>query len=306
MSTQIDRAFVQTYHANIDLAYQQMESRLAPYCRVEQQHAEFDYYDRIGSTDPVEVLTRHGDTPWVETTHDRRRVSLRSFDWNDFIDRPDRMRMLADPTSPYTRNAIAGFKRRMDDSVIEAAFGTAYTGKIGATSTTFLAANIIPYDLTEGTGAAGGTSANLTVAKLRRARFLLDSAEADNDGQLKVLICGPSQLESLLATLAVTSSDYNTVKALVNGEIDTFMGFKFIRSNRLPVASNIRDCLAFVSGTILLAKGAEITVRVDERADKRYSTQVYVSASFGAVRMWEETIVKIRCDETVLGGAAFP
>ena len=105
MSFQIDKAFVQTYKSNIEVQFQQMGSRLRPLVRQESHNAEFDFYDRIGPTYAVEILNRHSDTPLVETTHDRRRISLRDYDWADLIDRQDKLKMLADPTSPYTVNS---------------------------------------------------------------------------------------------------------------------------------------------------------------------------------------------------------
>ena len=95
----------------------------------------------------------------------------------------------------------------------------------------------------------------------------------------------------------MTSSDFNTVKALAQGDLNTFLGFNFIVSNRLAVASQIRDCIAFVSDGIGLAVGKDSTARIDERADKGYATQVYYSAAFGATRMEEEKVVKIQAYE---------
>ena len=68
-------------------------------------------------------------------------------------------------------------------------------------------------------------------------------------------------------------------------------------SNRLSVASSIRDCIAFVNDGIALAVGKDVTARIDERADKGYATQVYYSAAFGATRMEEEKVVKIQAYE---------
>jgi hypothetical protein len=204
--------------------------------------------------------------------------------------------MLADPTSSYVTNAVMALGRKMDDIIIEAAFGTAYTGKTGSTTVTFPAASEIAVNYVE---SGGAVNSNLTIGKLRRARYLLDKEEAANEGEADLfLACDPSQIQSLLRTTEVTSSDYNTVKALVAGEIDTFMGFKFIRTNRLTVASNVRDCIAWERQGLLLATGLEINVDVGPRRDKRNSIQVYVCASFGSTRMWEEKVLRIKCDET--------
>ena len=75
-------------------------------------------------------------------------------------------------------------------------------------------------------------------------------------------------------------------KALVQGDINTFVGFEFIVSNRLKVdGTPSRLCYAFAQDGIKLAIGKDIMARIDERSDKSYSTQVYYCATFGATRM---------------------
>lgn len=293
----MDTALVQAYRANIEIKFQQMGSRLRPTVRNEPIAAEFEFFDRIGAVDAIEVTNRHSDTPLVSTPHDRRRVGLRDFDWADLIDNRDKLRMLADPTSAYVTNAVMAMGRAMDDVVIGAAFGTAYTGKTGSTTVTFPAASEIAVNYVEAGTAA---NSNLTIGKLRRARYLLDKAEAttEQEGDLYIVV-DPSQIQSLLRTTEVTNADYNTIKALVAGQIDTFMGFKFIKSNRLTVASSIRECICYERQGLLLAVAQDIKVDVGPRRDKRNSIQVYVCASFNATRMWEEKVIRIKCDETV-------
>ena len=88
------------------------------------------------------------------------------------------------------------------------------------------------------------------------------------------------------------------MKALVNGEIDTFMGFKFVMSNRLSKTSTKRKVLAYAQDGMKLALGMDINARIDERSDKGYATQVYVCQSIGATRMEEAKAVSIECVET--------
>lgn len=296
MSTQIDKALVQTYRSNIEVQFQQKGSRLRGTVRVETQNAEFDFYDRIGPVEAQKVTTRHGDTPLNETPHDRRRVALEDYDWADLIDKKDKLRMLADPTSAYTQNAVYALGRAQDRSIIAAATGTAYTGKTGATAVTFPAASEVAVNYVEAGSAA---NSNLTIGKLRRIRFLLESKEAIEDGEMVTAVVTASQIQSLLRTTEVTSADYNTVKALVAGTVDTFMGFKFVRTELLVTASSIRDCLFYPMSGITLAVGQDIQVEVDRLPGKRYSVQVYVCGNFGASRMWEEKVIRCKCDETV-------
>ena len=136
----------------------------------------------------------------------------------------------------------------------------------------------------------------LTLAKLRSAKEKLDSGNVSPDIP-RFMVIGPKQLSDLLNVTNVTSSDYNSVKALVQGEIDTFMGFKFITSNRLSIASSKRKCLAYAQDGIKLALGQDLMTRIDERSDKGYATQVYVCQSIGATRMEEAKVVSIEAHE---------
>lgn len=295
MSFQVDTALVNAYKGNVELQFQQRGSRLRQTVRNESQNAEFDFYDRIGTTEAVEILTRHGDTPLISTPHDRRRVSTRDFDWADMIDRKDKIRMLSDPTSAYALNAGYALGRKADKVIIEAATGTAYTGKTGSTTVTFPATSEVAVDYVEAGGAA---NSNLTIGKLRRAQFLMESAEAVEPGEERYFVASASQKQALLRSTEVTSSEYNTVKALVNGEVNTYLGFTFVWLELLTKAANIRDCLAYTRQGLLFASADEITVDVGPRRDKRNSVQVYVSGSFGATRMWEGRVLRIKCDET--------
>lgn len=295
MSFQVDTALVQTYKSNIEIKFQQRGSRLRPHVRVEPTNAEFDFYDRITQTSAVEVTTRHGDTPLISTPHDRRRVGLRDFDWADLIDRRDRIRMLADPTSSYTINAVYALGRRVDEVIISAAFGNAFSGKTGATTVAFPASQEIAANFVESGAPA---ASNLTIGKLRRAKFLLDSQEAVDDDEPRMAIVSASQVQSLLRTTEVTSADFNTVKALVAGEVDTFMGFLFVRTELLTKVGDERECIFYAKNGLLLAMGMDTMVDVGPRRDKRNSVQVYVAKSFDATRMYEEKVIRVRCDET--------
>lgn len=286
MSTSVTTAFVQQYSANVQMLSQQMGSRLRDTVRVENITGKNAFFDQVGVATAQLRTTRHADTPQIDTPHARRRVSLADYEYADLIDDQDKVRMLIDPTSSYAQAAAAAMGRAMDDVIITAALGTAFTGETGSTSTSFAAANQI----------ANG-SADMSVAKLIQAKKILDLADVDPSIPRYIAV-GPNQIEALLNTTSVTSSDFNTVKALVQGEIDTFMGFKFIVTNRLSLASNIRSCFAWAEDGIALGIGKDVSARIDERADKGYATQVYYCMSVGATRMEESKIVQIDCDES--------
>jgi hypothetical protein len=286
MSAQITTAFSQQFSTNVQLLSQQRGSILRGGVSEESVTGEKAFFDQVGAAAAVKRTSRHGDTPVVETPHSRRMVTMDSYEWADLIDDADKVRMLIDPTSTYAQAAAAAIGRAMDDAIITAATGTSKTGKSGSTSTSMLSANQI----------ANG-SADLTVAKLIQAKKILDNGSVDPSIPRHIAV-GPDQIEALLNTTSVTSSDFNTVKALVQGEINTFMGFQFHMSTRLAKSGNIRTCFAWAEDGIKLAVGKDVMSRIDERSDKSYSTQVYYCATFGATRMEEAKVVQIDCDES--------
>jgi hypothetical protein len=284
MSSQITTAFVEQYSANIQMLSQQMGSLLRDAVRNESVVGKDAYFDQIGKVTAVLKTSRHSDTPQIDTPHSRRRVSLADYEFADLIDQQDKVRLLIDPTSSYAKAAAYAMGRAMDDVIIAAALGTANTGVSGGTPVTFPAGNIVAAN-------TGGTGMN--IAKLAAAKQILDAGDVDPSIKRHIVV-SPQEIADLLNTTTVTSSDFNTVKALVQGEIDSFMGFKFHVSNRLVDngAANTQ-CIAFAEDGILLGIGKDVTARIDERADKSYATQVYYCQTIGATRMEEAKVVSV-------------
>ena len=286
MSTQITTAFVNQFSANVQMLSQQMGSLLRNAVDTESVNGEKAFFDQVGQAAAVLRTSRHADTPLVDTPHTRRMVTMSDYEYADLIDDSDKVRLLVDPTSTYSRAAAAAMGRAMDDVIITAALGTSQTGKDGSTSTTLPAGQKIAHG-----------SAGLTIAKLVSAKELLDAASVDPSIPRHIIV-SPKQISDLLNNTTVTSSDFNTVKALAQGEINSFVGFNFIVSNRLNTDSNSdRQVIAFAQDGIKLAVGKEPAARIDERADKSYSTQVYYCQTIGATRMEEEKVVEIACNE---------
>jgi hypothetical protein len=286
MSSQITTAFVNQYSSNIQMLSQQMGSLLRGAVDVESVNGEKAFFDQVGSAAAVLRTTRHADTPLIDTPHSRRMVTMSDYEYADLIDDQDKVRLLVDPTSTYARAAAAAMGRAMDDVIIAAAIGTAKTGKDGSTSTA----------LPSGQKVVHG-SASLTIAKLLSAKEILDEGSVDPSIP-RYIVCAPKQITSLLGTTQVTSSDFNTVKALAQGQMDTFSGFKFIVSNRLTTdGDGNRAVIAFAGDGLKMAMGKEPTARIDERSDKSYATQVYYCQTIGATRMEEAKVVEIACTE---------
>lgn len=287
MSTQITTAFVNQFSSNIQMLSQQMGSLLRNAVDVESVNGEKAFFDQVGSAAAQLRTTRHADTPLIDTPHSRRMLTLADYEYADLIDDQDKVRLLVDPTSTYARAAAAAMGRAMDDVIVAAAFADASTGKDGSTTTAFDTAN--------NQIAAGATG--LTLAKLIEAKEILDSGDVDPSIPRYIAV-SPKQVTDLLNNTTVTSSDYNTVKALAMGEINSFVGFQFIVTNRLGVdGASARRVIAWAADGIKLGIGKEPTARIDERADKSYATQVYYAMTLGATRMEEKKVVEVLCAE---------
>ena len=246
MSFTVDTAFVNSYHDMLEMIFQQEGSKLRGTLRNVTQNSEYDYWDRLGEATVQEITTRHGDTPHNEIEHTRRRLQVTGYDTNEYFDNQDKLRMILDPKSGYAQAQAWALGRKMDDVILAQLLGTAYSGKTGSTSVSFSSDNgqSVAVDYVEG-GAVAANS-NLTIAKLRRARYLLLANDAIRDTEPVYLVGHPSQQDSLLRSTEVGSADFNSVKALVNGAVDTFMGFKFIWTTRTTKDSNnYRQVLAY-------------------------------------------------------------
>ena len=286
MSVQITTAFVEQYKSNVFHLAQQKGSKLRDAVRTESIVGKSHFFERIGSTAAVKRTSRHADTPRVDTPHSRRKVTMDDYDWADLIDDSDKVRLLISPQSEYAKAGAYAMGRTMDDVIIAAATGNAFGGVSGGSS--------IP--LPAGQKIAHG-STGLTIAKLISAKEKLDAANVDPD-EARTIVCSAKQISDLLGTTQITSADFNSVKALVQGDIDTFMGFKFIRSERLGTDSNgNRQVLAFTNTSMGLALGKDIQTKISERADKNYSTQVYLCMTIGATRVEDEKVIEIACTE---------
>jgi hypothetical protein len=262
---------------------QQMGSRLRDKVRAENVQAEQYFFERLAKTAAVRKTVRHGDTTLVNSQHTRRRLTMVDYEWADLIDKQDKVRMLIDPTSEYATNAAWAMGRAMDDEILSAMNGTAYTGVDGTTTSAFPSGQKV---------AVAGSG--LTLAKLLSAKEVLDGNEVDPDAE-RWIVCRPKDITTLLNTTEVKSADYNTVKALVDGKVNTFVGFNFIVSNRIVTSTDAssKAVMAWLRDSMGFNVGMDITSKIDEMPGKSHATQVACYATFGATRIEDEKIVEI-------------
>lgn len=148
------------------------------------------------------------------------------------------------------------------------------------------------------TVASGGT--NLTMAKLIAAKVeLVNQGVGDRD---LFGVINAKGLGALLNDEKATSADYQAVKALINGEVNTLNGFqiKVIETRDeggLTIASDIVDAWFFARDSVGLAIGLDMHTTIDWIAERTaWLTNGKMKA--GAVVRDEGGIVKVQYDQT--------
>ena len=142
-------------------------------------------------------------------------------------------------------------------------------------------------------------SAGLTVAKLTTAsKTLNDNGVPSTD---RILLASAAGIEDLLSEEKATSADYATIRALMSGEINTFMGFNVIMMETrseggLALASTTRDCYAFHKSSIGCAIGLDISTEVNYIPEKT-SWLSLGKYKAGAVTIDNAGIVKVEITE---------
>jgi hypothetical protein len=302
MSFQVTTAFIQDYKRTVEMLLQQQGGRLASAVTNESFVGKAGKaVEQIGAVTPTKNLSRHADTPLISTPHDARWIYPNDYDWADLIDDQDKLRMIIDPTSPYAMNAANAMRRAQDEEILLSFFGTAKTGENGTTSTTFPAGQIVAVNK----GSAANTG--LTVAKLREAKRLMLQAGVDIDSD--PLFCAITSYEhdALLNEAQAINLDYTNKPVLVEGRIRSFMGFNFINVEFSDTTSYPQASASLINGSsyrlvpcwaksgVMLGTWNDLQVKVGERPDKRYSTQVYTTGTWGATRLQEKKVVQILC-----------
>ena len=302
----ITTAFKKQYDGAFRLAFQQTESALRSIVRNETQSAEFKFWDWIEPTTAVRGRARKSKTPDIETSYLRRGCKTEPLTWAETTGDPDKLRMMGDPTSDLLRNGAASIRRAEDALILEAIWGTALTGKDGGTSVT--AATECYKMLGDGTFANPGTAVSdttetgLTLAKIAALGRTLDENKVPSVNRW--IVANTHQKWYLLGSTKATSIDYAAVKALVDGNIGEYLGFKF---KWLPSDCFVTDttdtgclrCACFQTDSVLYSVSRDLTTHVDKLPEQNYDTQAFAELFSGAVRLQPNGVIPLLLDADV-------
>ncbi|MEA2037568.1 MAG: phage capsid protein, partial [Nanoarchaeota archaeon] len=164
-----DTIYAKQYGSMVYMLAQQKGSRLRDAVTVKSGVVgEECYIDQVSAFAANARTSRLAQTNPTLAAYARRRIALEDFYIAKGIDKLDDVRTLGDPTSAIVQSGYAGMGRQIDDLIIAALSGTAYTGKVGGTSTTLPSAQKV---------VVGST--NLTLTKLLSGLEILNGNDID-------------------------------------------------------------------------------------------------------------------------------
>lgn len=277
MAIGISNAFVQLFDAEVKQAYQGARA-LAGVTR-ERMNVEGNQvkFPKIGKGVATVRVPQTDVTP-LNVTYSQVTASMSDYIAAEYSDIFHQAKVNFDERRELVKVVGDSIGRRMDQLVLDALAAASSPSTVGT-------------DI-------GGVGTNLNLAKLLAAKKALDTKNVPSEG--RCMIIHANGLSSLLDEQELTSSDFASVKALVQGEIDTFLGFKFITlgdrdEGGLPLPST-RTSYAFHRDAVGLGVSMAQKTEINYVPEK---TSFLVSSMFsaGAVSIDDEGIVVLSSTE---------
>ena len=270
---------------------------------------------------PTKRTNRFGDSPVSESDYTRRRVSRADYDDGQFMDWSDVVRMATDPKAQKLDIMLQKFKRQEDIIIEQALLGSAQGGDNGQTATAFTAGNIVDVQ-------TGGASSNIgfTYEKLLATLKLFGDNNVDLETSRPTIVISYAQWQDMMTQDEFINGDYTGMRP-VDGKqtiVSNYMGCDFLITNIVPYmntagtgfrvadsdlntttgawadtdSTDIRACIAFMPDSCILEINPDIQTEMTKRGDKGFNWYAYVKQSLGAVRMEENKVIAIPCDES--------
>lgn len=287
-------AATQVFSKNLHMLAQQSQSKLSDAVRIESMSAASQFFERAGTIEMVENTSRHQDTPFTPVPFSRRRVDIRNFSVSDIIDgEEDAMKMLIDPQSATTSTFLKAGNRNLDSIIIN-------NGLLGSAVSTDASFGVT--QVAAPTAIADG-STNLPVSKIKDAIERMQIDDVDLAEDRPYLVISPSQYRSLLSDNEFINRDFRIASSNMPLNVTTMneilgVNIRIVSQDLLPVASNIRTCVMFTKGSVVVGMQNRFKVESGKDYTKNGSIRIIGKQNLGAVRMEEARVVPISCDET--------
>lgn len=290
-STGVDAAFQQRFEDDFREAYQRKTSLLRASVDTDfSGDGSVIYFDFVGKA-KVRKRTATGErTQHNPPPFSRRLIRPGMPSVSDaYLSNDDIKKIGRSPQNKWMASFVAAHERNTDDVIISAAFGSSIAADENFAET----AIALPASQKIAVAATG-----LTYAKVLATKTMHDRADVPSDERYAVI--DPAQEGNLLTIAQATSSDYIGPKpVVVDGKIDTWLGYKFRTTNQLPLdGSGNRLCLFYQRYAIGLWVPMDITSDVGKDPGRMFDYAMVTQMNLAATRIFEDGVVQVACQES--------
>lgn len=286
----IEASYITQFSESVHVLAQQESARLGGYVKVGAMKGNEWAYDRLGSVEARELVSRFSTVVPDDIEHTRRKISKSRFAAVLWMDESDARSALNDPTREYAPQCVKAMYRQFDRLLTSKMFDTVYTGRDMTTALTFAA----------GGGRTVNMTAGVTLAKILEGIQNFIDDEIINERKQKMCwgISGDEHT-ALLQISQLTSGDYSRQMAVEDGEIVKACGIELVRFGAaaarpvLGVSGGVRTSFLMAEGAMFVGISKDISAKVKDRPDLHETTQVEVLYELGAVRTEEPRIQKV-------------
>jgi len=290
MSATINNTYIAEFNQYLRHLASQEYSRLDGTVDTVSCGGETYSFDRVGNKEASQKTSRAQPTPITDYDFSRRTAVVKTFDVGELIEHEDQIQAKVSISGGLVKEMAHSMARAKDDEIIRAFGADALDGDGSAVP--------FPAEQIVGDGAAPISFDFVTEVQ---EKFL------DNDLQgevRKYFVISPKQVRKLLQLTEQTSSDFVTREALqkLNAGliVPNWMGFTWICSTRLlsPAGGEI-DCWAYTDRAIGMALNRDVTTFMQQDPSRSYAWSLYSQATYGAVRVHDEHIVRCHLADTL-------
>ena len=170
-------------------------------------------FNKMGKGEANERTAPSSDVIAMNVDHNIVEVTLKDYEASEYTDIFKQAEVLPDEVTELSTTIKGAIGRRRDQLCIDALAAGTYNSAAGNGATVLTS--------------VGGAASGMNITKLLAIKEWMDDNEVPDEGRHIAL--NANGFKTLLGETQITSSDYNTVQALVRGEINTFLGFTFVR-----------------------------------------------------------------------------
>ena len=279
MAVSLSTNFTKLFAAEVKQAYQAVQ-KLNGSCRTRTGVVGSTVqFPKIGKASATVHIPQTDVVP-LNVTHSNAVATLSDYAAPEYTSIFDQQKVNYDERKELVQVVSNAIGRRADQIKLDA---------LTASSTSLTVANSI-----------GGANTNLNFAKVREAKRLLDGKNVPAAD--RYMVVHADSLASRLSESQATSVDYVTARNLMDGTIDSWMGFKIIMMGDMDEGglaidgSSDRSLFAWHKDAIGYAEGIGIKTEINYVPEKAsWLTNCMLSA--GAISIDDEGIVKLTCRE---------